>query len=107
MHSILIVTKLITLLFSFFIATSFIYHSVPIIKQDRFFSIGSFISSSLCMIISVFFSFYLNNFSNYNRFYGSIGVMIALMTWFFLLSLVWLIGFEINLIINQKNITKE
>ncbi|MEL6413301.1 MAG: YhjD/YihY/BrkB family envelope integrity protein, partial [Bacteroidota bacterium] len=42
------------------------------------------------------FSYYVNNFANYNGVYGSIGIIILLMTWLFVLSAVLLVGFEIN-----------
>ena len=42
------------------------------------------------------FSFYINNFGNYNKIYGSIGTLIVLMIWLYLNSLIILIGFELN-----------
>jgi membrane protein len=42
------------------------------------------------------FSYYVNNFSSYNRIYGSIGSIIVLMVWIYINSFVLLIGFELN-----------
>lgn len=47
-------------------------------------------------IVSFGFSYYVNNFGNYSRLYGSIGAVIALMSWLFLASVIILLGGEIN-----------
>ncbi|MBU2912721.1 MULTISPECIES: YihY/virulence factor BrkB family protein [Reichenbachiella] len=82
---------------SFFIAISLIYYFAPAIK-DRwtFFSAGTIFSAVSCVAASYAFSFYINNFSTYNKFYGSLGMLIALMIWLYLLSIILLVGFEYN-----------
>ncbi|MCV9385478.1 YihY/virulence factor BrkB family protein [Reichenbachiella ulvae] len=82
---------------SFFIAISLIYYFAPAIK-DRwtFFSAGTVFSAVSCVLVSYAFSFYINNFSTYNKFYGSLGMLIALMIWLYLLSIILLVGFEYN-----------
>jgi membrane protein len=42
------------------------------------------------------FSFYLENFANYNATYGSLGAVIGLMMWMWLSAIVVLFGAEIN-----------
>lgn len=62
--------------------------------------------TTLCWIIlSIGFSYYVNHFGNYSRLYGSIGAVIALMTWLFLSSVIILIGGEINasLVFHREN----
>ncbi len=58
--------------------------------------IGSFITTLMLLIISVAFSFYVNNFSNYSKVYGSIGGIIILLTWLFLASIAIIVGGEVN-----------
>jgi membrane protein len=41
-------------------------------------------------------SFYLTNIANYNKTYGSLGAVIALMLWLYISSLAVLIGAELN-----------
>ena len=48
------------------------------------------------VVCSLLFSLYVNNFGSYSMIYGSIGAVIILMTWLFLISEVLLIGGEIN-----------
>lgn len=51
--------------------------------------------------LSFVFSFYINNFRNYSRFYGSLGAVFILMTWLFLVSIIFIIGVEINCVITE------
>lgn len=57
---------------------------------------GSIFTTVAFIITSILFSFYVNNFGNYSRLYGSIGAVIMLMTWIYLLSLILLLGGELN-----------
>lgn len=47
-------------------------------------------------IVSFGFSFYIDNFNNYARLYGSLGAVFILMTWLFLISIIFILGVEIN-----------
>lgn len=81
----------------FFLAISFIYYFGPAVHYNwRFFSVGSLLATFLCLLVSYGFSYYITNFADYNRFYGSIGVVIALMIWQLMLTVVLLIGYELN-----------
>ena len=60
---------------------------------------GAILSILGWLLVSVVFSFYTNNFSNYQVIYGSIGGIIALLTWFYLSSWIMLLGCEINALI--------
>lgn len=81
----------------FFLAISTIYYFGPAIHYNwRFFSVGSFIATLATLGVSYGFSYYLTNFGTYNKVYGSIGVLIALMVWIQLVTVVLLIGYEIN-----------
>lgn len=50
------------------------------------------------IFMSIGFSYYVNNYTNYSKIYGSIGAIIVLMTWLFFSSVTMLIGGEINAI---------
>lgn len=45
-------------------------------------------------VISFLFSFYVNNFGNYSNTYGSLGGIIILMLWFFISSIIIMLGAE-------------
>lgn len=57
---------------------------------------GSIFSEVGWFMISVMFSFYINNFTSYNVIYGSIGGVMAFLTWIYFCSLILLIGGELN-----------
>lgn len=93
----LFILRFITIFIAFFLAISFVYYFGPAIHYNwRFFSVGSFLATLLCLAVSYGFSFYVTNFGTYNKVYGSIGVLIALMIWIQLITIVLLIGYEVN-----------
>lgn len=61
---------------------------------------GAILSSLGWIVSSLAFSFYINNFSNYSRIYGSLGAVIILMLWLLVSSFVILIGGELNSVLN-------
>lgn len=81
----------------FFIVISCIYYFGPSVHYSwTFFSIGSVLATLAGLGISYGFSYYITNFGAYNKIYGSIGALIALMVWMDLLTLVLLFGYEVN-----------
>jgi membrane protein len=85
---------LITLCYSFI---SFNYFMGPKSSKGwKFFSAGSFFATILTIITSVIFAYYVNNFGNYNKLYGSIGTLIVIMLWLYINSLILLLGFDLN-----------
>ena len=57
-------------------------------------------------IVSLGFSFYINNFSNYSKIYGGLGAVIILITWLYLTSIILILGGEINslIVIRKTNL---
>ena len=81
----------------FFTVVSILYRYGPAHKRRwKFFSPGSMLATALAVLTSVGFSYYINNFSSYNKVYGSIGTLIVMMIWLYINSLIILIGFELN-----------
>jgi len=60
--------------------------------------IGAIFSTLGWILVSFGFSFYIDNFNNYSRFYGSLGAVFILMTWLFLISMIIILGVEINFV---------
>lgn len=67
-------------------------------KKLRFKNVaaGSIITTVLWLSASYVFAFYVNNFSRYHIFYGSIAGVIILISWIYLTSVVLLLGGAIN-----------
>ncbi|WP_113924466.1 YihY/virulence factor BrkB family protein [Cognataquiflexum aquatile] len=94
--------RFLVLLSVFLIATAFIFRFAPAVHDKwKFFSAGSLTGGILITFGFYLFSFYLNNFATYNKLYGSIGAMIAVMLWLFITSLIILVSFEINVSLDK------
>ena len=95
-------SRFFTLLVLFVVTTSFIFRYAPAVHDRwRFFSAGSITAGLLISLGFFLFSFYLNNFASYNKLYGSIGTMIAVMLWLLITSYILLVGFEINVSLDK------
>lgn len=65
-------------------------------RLSKFFSIGAFFSTFLIVLTTFLFGIYIENFSNYNELYGSIGALLILMVYIWINSNILLLGFELN-----------
>jgi membrane protein len=87
----------VIILLTSLIAFSSIYYLAPAKRRIfPFFSAGSILASFLSVISFKVFTVFIENFSNYNKFYGSLGTMIMIIVWINLTALMLLIGFELN-----------
>lgn len=59
----------------------------------------------LWVAASAGFSVYISNFGNYNEVYGSIGAVIALLSWFYLSAYVVLLGGVVNALLEEHRTT--
>ncbi len=96
----------IFVVFLFAIAT--IYYFAPAI-HDRwhFFSWGAVLAALLSVLASLGFSLYINNFGMYNKLYGSIGALIAVMVWFYILAVIILLGFVLNATLDRAKVLSD
>ncbi len=90
-----------------FLAVSVIYYVAPSIhKRWKFLNYGSITASILIILATNLFSYYISNFMSYNKLYGSIGTIIAMMVWLYLIALILIIGFEINVSLDHAKAKK-
>lgn len=95
--ALLLLGKWIVVLALFFFAISFLYYYAPSIRRRwRFISAGSTFATLLSVIVSTGFAYFVNNFGQYNKIYGSIGTLIVIMLWIYFNSLILILGFELN-----------
>ncbi|MCD6355201.1 MAG: YihY/virulence factor BrkB family protein [Prolixibacteraceae bacterium] len=100
--------KWIVILSLFFFAYSFLYYMAPAKKTKwRFISAGGSLATVLSIITIAGFTYYINNFSQYNKLYGSIGTLLIILLLMYVMSLILLIGFELNASIYQAQSVKE
>jgi membrane protein len=62
----------------------------------RWVSLGSVVVTVVWALVSLLFSFYVNNFGSYDKTYGAIAGVIVLMLWLYLTCYLILLGAEIN-----------
>lgn len=62
----------------------------------KFITAGAAVATVCMILVTVGFSWFVNNFGNYNKIYGSIGTILVLMLWVFFNSFILLVGFELN-----------
>lgn len=85
---------------------SLLFYLAPNLKVKwKMFSPGTIFTSLFVIITSILFSYYINNFAQYNQIYGSIGTLIVILLWMYFNSIILLTGFEINasIIASQKH----
>ena len=89
----------------FYFAIAFIYKYGPSVhKRWKLFSPGTFLATLLTILITVVFSYWVNNFATYNKVYGSIGTVMILMLMIYFNSLILLIGYELNVSIHHLKV---
>jgi membrane protein len=82
----------------FYYSIAFIYRYAPTMRDRwRIHTPGTVLSTTLIILLTSLFSVWVQNFSNYNKFYGSIGTLLIIMLLVFLNSLMLLIGYELNI----------
>ncbi|RKN30293.1 YihY/virulence factor BrkB family protein [Aquimarina sp. AD1] len=80
----------------FLVVATLFYFGTTEGKMNRFFSPGAFMTTVLIVVTTYLFGVYIDNFSNYNKLYGSIGAMLILMVYIWLNANLLLLGFELN-----------
>jgi membrane protein len=81
-----------------------LYYFLPDVKQKwRFITPGSVAGTLLWILASLAFSRYVANFGSYDKTYGSIGGVMVMMTWLYLTGLIFILGGEINAILEQTS----
>ena len=89
--------KWIVIIAMIYSALSFLYWLGPSRKMKwKFYSAGSSLASVLVILTSLIFSSIINNFGQFNKFYGSIGTLMVILLWLYFNSIALLIGFELN-----------
>ncbi len=91
-----------------YLAISFMYYFAPENRKHwKFFSAGSSLATLLCIMVTGAFSWYVANFGNYNKVYGSIGTLMIFMIWVNIISTILIVGFELNSSIQSASLVRE
>ena len=90
------------ILFLLGVAVALIYYYAPDVKQIRkWVTPGSLFTVTSWICSSLGFSYYINNFSSYDRTSGTLGAVIILLLWLYISGLVILVGAAINSVLEH------
>ncbi|ABA57578.1 Ribonuclease BN [Nitrosococcus oceani ATCC 19707] len=86
------------LAFTFILGLAVLYRYGPSRSEARWrwVSWGAVAATVLWIVGSALFSFYVANFAQYNKTYGSVGALIILLMWFFVTAYIILLAAEFN-----------
>lgn len=85
-----------------------IYYLLPGIKQKMLNVLpGTLFSLAGWIVMSWLFSYYFSHFASYTTLYGSLGTIIALLTWLFFVNTILLLGAYINAYFYRKLTEKQ
>ena len=92
-----------------YIATATLYYfGTKEGRHSKFFSVGALFTTLLIILTSYLFGIYIENFSQYNKLYGSIGALLILLFYLWLNANILLLGYELNAtirLLKRKNKT--
>lgn len=89
------------------VAMSITYYLGPaMINRWNFITPGSLVAGVLILLAITAFRLFFVNFTDFNKVYGSLGAIMLLMVWFYWISIVLLIGFELNSAIDRAGAIK-
>jgi membrane protein len=94
------------------ISISFVYCIITILynsgmnmrirKNWKFLNTGSIFTTALLIATSFGFSYFLENFAQFNKLYGSLGTLMIILIWLNLNMVILLVGFDLNALIRKK-----
>ncbi len=96
--------KWIVVIMLFYSVITVIYRYGPSTYRPlRWINPGATLATFSSLLCSIGFSYFINNFSNYNEIYGTIGALIVLLLWLQINAFIVLAGFELNasIIVNR------
>ena len=92
------IAKWPVMLFVFMGMIAVLYYASPNVKLRgfRWVTPGSLMAVVVWVIASALFAFYVSNFGSYDKTYGTLGGVIALLVWFWISNLAILFGHQLN-----------
>ncbi|HNI44397.1 MAG TPA: YihY/virulence factor BrkB family protein, partial [Chitinophagales bacterium] len=72
-----------------------------------YFTPGATLATLFCLISSTLFSAFVNSFNPYSKAFGSLGTLIVVMIWYYIVSLGLILGFELNVSFFSQNDDKD
>lgn len=102
-----IFTWIILILLSFTGISSIYYFGRAKLKGYKFITAGSTLATILVILTSLAFDYFISNFGQYNKLYGSIGTLLVILLWIYFNATQLIIGFELNASIESAKINQK
>ena len=84
-------------IFMMFILIKFLYAMAPSIHVDsKYMNNGAWFTTISWFILTRIYSYHLNNYSNYNLYYGSLSNILILLVWVYFLAYLFMVGLSLN-----------
>jgi membrane protein len=82
-----------------------ILYNVGVVKKAKwkFLNTGATFATLFFVVTSIGFAYFINNFAQYNKLYGSLGTLMVLMIWLNFNCMILLLGFELNAAIRKAH----
>ena len=94
--------KWLVVILLYFIVISIMYQIAPIKKAKiRLITPGAIFATFFQIISILVFSYYVANFAQYNKLYGSIGTIMMVLMLFYITAWVLILGYELNISTNS------
>ncbi len=95
--TIIMILKFLTLVLIFLNTIALIYYYGPSVKERyKFYSPGATFATLLMLLLSYILKWYFAYFHNFNKLYGSLGIVLVVMLWVYFNAFVLLFGYEVN-----------
>lgn len=102
------IAQYVFLILMIYVSTALLYYfGTTTGKESSFFSPGAMLTTFLIIATTFLFGIYIENFSQYNEIYGSIGALLILMLYIWINSNILLLGFELNASLNSLQRTNQ
>lgn len=103
----LILLNFFTTFLLIILSISSVYYILPAVKtRFIFFSPGAVFAATLSFLATLGVRYFVVFFNNFNKLYGSLAAMMILMTWFYWISMLIMMGYELNLSISKAKVGK-
>jgi membrane protein len=98
LHMFVLVARWLVIAVAALVSMAVLYRFGPSRPQPRWewLNAGSFVGTALWLAGSAGMSFYVSHMAQFGNIYGSLGMVMVVMTWFFLTAFVFLLGAEFN-----------
>lgn len=98
-----IVLRYALTLFFLLLTHAGLYWLCPAVKRSfRLFTPGAVFSVTSWVLVSYGLRVYLSHFNSYDRIYGSLGAVILMLFWFYLMSMLLLLGAQIDAVLHPE-----